>query len=234
MLSSSLTVRQIIRVLELEKNVVHGELPFLEKNICNLFTKVRKQLAGNDVKPPKTIITYQYPWMTEIHKLKTIKEFESQWDVTVGRFDLQDNKHIPGACLSPKLLLWRNDHHEKIGVLNDFVKQIDVAIQEIRQRNLHDDMLGIQKINVLKFSHVLTQFAPKKFKEESSGSIQYLILYASGNNFILRYYEGSHNRNHQKDSHKIASTCLPFCWCLQHYNHELDVLEGQISIDRIH
>ena len=35
-------------MLELEKNVVHGELPFLEKGICNFFTKVRKQPAGND------------------------------------------------------------------------------------------------------------------------------------------------------------------------------------------
>jgi len=36
-------------VLELKKNVVHEELPFLEKGIRNLFTKVRKQLAWNDV-----------------------------------------------------------------------------------------------------------------------------------------------------------------------------------------
>ena len=46
---AGLTVRHIICLLELEKNVVHGELPFLEKDIHNLFTKVRKQLARNDV-----------------------------------------------------------------------------------------------------------------------------------------------------------------------------------------
>ena len=36
-------------MLELEKNVVHGELPSLEKDIRNLFTKVMKQLVENDV-----------------------------------------------------------------------------------------------------------------------------------------------------------------------------------------
>ena len=132
-------------------------------------------------------------------------------------------------------------------------------------------MLAIQRINVLKVksplekqaSQVLNPSAFEKFKEECSRSIQYLILYASRNNFILRYYEGSHNRNHQvfwdeniimcsgkkfefsgilcrhilwifiqKDSHKIPSTYLPSRWCLQHHNHELDVLEGQILIDK--
>ncbi|KAL2941635.1 Protein FAR1-RELATED SEQUENCE 11 [Bienertia sinuspersici] len=40
-------VRQIIRVLELEKNVEQGELPFLEKDIRNIFTKVRKIVYGD-------------------------------------------------------------------------------------------------------------------------------------------------------------------------------------------
>ncbi|KAJ8420881.1 hypothetical protein Cgig2_027209 [Carnegiea gigantea] len=260
---AGLTVRQIIRVLELEKNVVHGELPFLEKDIRNLFTKVRKQLARNDV-------------------LETIEEFESPWDVTVAKFDPQDDKHVKGLYLIKKFWVpayLRNyffggmtttGRSEYINgfikrfissntTLKDLVKQIDVAVQEIKQRNLHDDMLAIQKINVLKVKSPLEN---KLLREESSRSIQYLILYASGNNFILRYYEGSHNRNHQvfwdgniimcsckkfeffgilyrhilriflqKDSHKVPSAYLPSRWCLQQYSHELDVLEGQILID---
>lgn len=46
---AGLVVRQIIRVLELEKNVEHGELPFLEKDIRNLFTRVKKTVCGDDV-----------------------------------------------------------------------------------------------------------------------------------------------------------------------------------------
>ncbi|KAJ8438943.1 hypothetical protein Cgig2_012838 [Carnegiea gigantea] len=164
-----LTIRQIIRMLELEKNVVHGELPSVEKDIRNLFTKVMKQLVGNDV-------------------------------ILSNRWMLLSNK--------------------------------------IKQRNLHNDMLAIEKINVLKVksplekqaSEVLTSFAFEKFKEECSRSIQYLILYVSGNNFSSRYYKGSHNRNHQiflhKDSHKIPSAYLPSRWCLQHHGHELDVLKA--------
>ncbi|KAJ8435292.1 hypothetical protein Cgig2_026384 [Carnegiea gigantea] len=344
---AGLTVRQIIRVLELEKNVVHGELPFLEKDIRNLFTKVRKQLARNDVvnlldyfksckqedpkfqyilkQSTKTIVTDQDPWVTEaiatelqftkhafciwhitpkfsgwftsilrnrypdwcsefykLYKLETIEEFESPWDVTVAKFDPQDDKHVKGLYLIKKFWVpayLRNyffggmtttGRSEYINgfikrfissntTLKDLVKQIDVAVQEIKQRNLHDDMLAIQKINVLKVKSPLEN---KLLREESSRSIQYLILYASGNNFILRYYEGSHNRNHQvfwdgniimcsckkfeffgilyrhilriflqKDSHKVPSAYLPSRWCLQQYSHELDVLEGQILID---
>ncbi|KAJ8425347.1 hypothetical protein Cgig2_000652 [Carnegiea gigantea] len=66
-------------------------------------------------------------------------------------------------------------------------------------------MFAIQKINVLKVksrlekqaSQVLTPFAFEMFKEECSRSIQYLTLYVSGNNFIWRYYEGSHKRSHK-------------------------------------
>ncbi|KAF7808556.1 Protein FAR1-RELATED SEQUENCE 11 [Senna tora] len=43
-----LSVRQITRVLELEKNVKHGYFPFLEKDIHNLFIKVRNKDAEND------------------------------------------------------------------------------------------------------------------------------------------------------------------------------------------
>ncbi|KAJ8438105.1 hypothetical protein Cgig2_015362 [Carnegiea gigantea] len=124
-----------------------------------------------------SILRNRYPdWSNEfykIYKLETIEEFESQWDVTVGRFNLQDNKHVKDLYLIKRFRVpayLRNyffggmtttRRSEYINgfvkrfissniTLNDFVKQIDVAIQEIKQRNLHDDMLAIQKINVLK------------------------------------------------------------------------------------
>ncbi|KAG5530132.1 hypothetical protein RHGRI_030489 [Rhododendron griersonianum] len=43
-----LSVRQIMRVIELEKHVKHGYLSFLEKDVRNLFTKVRKKQDAND------------------------------------------------------------------------------------------------------------------------------------------------------------------------------------------
>ncbi|GKE80478.1 protein FAR1-related sequence 11, partial [Tanacetum coccineum] len=45
---AGLNVREIIRVMELKKNVKHGGLSFLDNDIHNLFTKVRRVLGGSD------------------------------------------------------------------------------------------------------------------------------------------------------------------------------------------
>ena len=43
-----LLVRQIIRVMELEKGVKHGDLPFFKRNIHDLYVKIRMMHAMND------------------------------------------------------------------------------------------------------------------------------------------------------------------------------------------
>ncbi|KAK2451038.1 protein FAR1-RELATED SEQUENCE [Trifolium repens] len=43
-----LSVRQVMRVIELEKNVKHGYLPFIERDIRNLFVKTKKFFERND------------------------------------------------------------------------------------------------------------------------------------------------------------------------------------------
>jgi len=45
-----LSVRQLMRVIELEKNVKHGYLPFIERDIRNLFVKTKKKFERNDAK----------------------------------------------------------------------------------------------------------------------------------------------------------------------------------------
>lgn len=45
-----LSVRQLMRVIELEKNVKHGYLPFIERDIRNLFVKTKKKVERNDAK----------------------------------------------------------------------------------------------------------------------------------------------------------------------------------------
>ena len=45
---AGLSIRQIIRVMELEKNLKHGELSFLERDIRNLYGKVKKLLGVED------------------------------------------------------------------------------------------------------------------------------------------------------------------------------------------
>ena len=45
---AGLSIRQIIRVMELEKNLKHGELSVLERDIRNLYGKVKKLLGVED------------------------------------------------------------------------------------------------------------------------------------------------------------------------------------------
>lgn len=45
-----LSVTQIMRVMELERNVIHGELCFLKKDVYNLFTKNHKLHSQNDAR----------------------------------------------------------------------------------------------------------------------------------------------------------------------------------------
>jgi len=76
-------------VLELEKNIVHGELPFLEKDIHNLFTKVRKELAGNDV---VNLLDYFKSCKQEDPKFQYILKVDSERKL----------EHVfwsPGACV---------------------------------------------------------------------------------------------------------------------------------------
>ncbi|XP_010689388.2 protein FAR1-RELATED SEQUENCE 11-like isoform X2 [Beta vulgaris subsp. vulgaris] len=373
---AGLAVRQIIRVLELEKDVEHGELPFLEKDIRNLFTRVKKTVSGDDVanllqyfksckeensnfhyivkvdhegklehllwcpaqsidwydkygdvvvfdttykvnvydmpcgifvgvnnhgktilygcallrnetietfkwlmknfvaimrKPPKTIITDQDPWMTQaiaqelpytkhcfciwhitskfsgwftfilrekyqewckdfymLYKLEAIEEFENQWPLVVGKYNLRDNKHVKGLYQikefwAPAYLrsyyfggMRTTGRSEYINgfikrfvtsnsTLKDLAKQIDVAIREIIQRQEHDNMLAITKMNVLKVntpledqaSQVLTPFAFEKFKEECCRASQYSIIYHDGYDFMVRYYANENSRCHK-------------------------------------
>ncbi|KAK7410398.1 hypothetical protein VNO78_01150 [Psophocarpus tetragonolobus] len=110
---SDLAVRQIIRVLELEKNVEHGELPFLEK----------------------IFITFL---------IREWRILRTSGPLFFGRYNLQDNKHV----------------------------KVDVVIQEIIERQSHDNMFTVTKY-VLKVksplqkqaSQVLSLFAFEKFKE---------------------------------------------------------------------
>ena len=43
-----LSIRQIIRVMELENNVQHGGLLFIEKDVRNFLTKVKKMIGADD------------------------------------------------------------------------------------------------------------------------------------------------------------------------------------------
>jgi len=45
---ANLSVKQIMRVMELEKNVKYGDLPFLQKDIHNFFNKIHQGKLDGD------------------------------------------------------------------------------------------------------------------------------------------------------------------------------------------
>ncbi|KAL2892614.1 Protein FAR1-RELATED SEQUENCE 11 [Bienertia sinuspersici] len=262
---AGLSVRQIIRVMELQKNVKHGELPFLEKDIRNLFTRVKRILEVDDMKnlldymksskqenplfqyayttfvdimkkAPKTIITDQDPWMSEaiavempstkhsfciwhitskfscwfvallrdnyqkwcgdfylLYKMTNPNEFEQNWPLMVGKYDLQDNKHIQGLYnirffWAPAYL---RDHFfggmvttgrsESINAfikrfvsshvsLTEFVRQVDIGVEDINQAHIHLNLSASLTPTSLKTKSPLEEqvygmFTPFAFKK---------------------------------------------------------------------
>lgn len=78
---AGLSVRQIIRVMELEKTVKHGYLPFLEKDVWNLLTKIGKTHGVNDA-------------MDLLHHCKIAKEENSKFQYAFTVDEERKLEHI--------------------------------------------------------------------------------------------------------------------------------------------
>ncbi|GAB4829367.1 hypothetical protein Ancab_019038 [Ancistrocladus abbreviatus] len=111
-----------MRVMELEKNVKHGDLPFLCKDIYNFFNKICRDNMDNDAmnlleycKNAKgENSSFQYAFTVDeenrlehvfwspahcfdwLYMLDTIDDFEHEWSLVISKFNLQANKHING------------------------------------------------------------------------------------------------------------------------------------------
>ncbi|KHN39609.1 Protein FAR1-RELATED SEQUENCE 11 [Glycine soja] len=125
--------------------------------------------------------------------------------------------------------------------LSDFTKQVDVAIDDIKQKEDHDIMLEkCKRINLKLMSPlqeqahgVLTRFAFQKFQEEFERSTQYSIHHENGNEFVLRYYKDANSRKHMvfwDDCHEIPSNYLPSRWRLQTSHDDDEVDPQQVNV----
>ena len=45
---AGLSIREVMRVMELERHLKHGQLPFFQRDIRNLYVKMRRKNAKND------------------------------------------------------------------------------------------------------------------------------------------------------------------------------------------
>ncbi|KAJ8441016.1 hypothetical protein Cgig2_021380 [Carnegiea gigantea] len=153
------------------------------------------------------ILHDQYPqWCADfyvLYKLDMPEEFECQWPQVVGKYNLRNNKHVIG--------LYQIKHFMRFVFsstsLRDLPKQVELAVQEIRQTQLHNNMLAKSTITPLVFgsplekqgSQVLTPFAFQKLQEQIVRSSEYSILHLNGNNFVL----GNYGATSTTRSHKV-------------------------------
>ena len=88
MKEARLSVRQIMRIMELEKNVKHGHLPFFQRDIHNIYVKMRMMHAISDA-------------MGLLQHYKAAKEKNSKFQYAFTRDDENKLEHIfwaPTPC----------------------------------------------------------------------------------------------------------------------------------------
>ncbi|CAJ2656922.1 unnamed protein product [Trifolium pratense] len=172
----------------------------------------------------------------ELYKLETREDFEHQWPQVVARYNLQSNKHVTGLyeirnywalaylcdyffggmtttgrseSINAFIKRFINSHTS----LSDFVKQVDVAIDDIKQKEEHDIVSAKCKGSNAKFmSHlqeqahsVLTPFSFQKFQEEFERFAQYSIDHENDN--VLRFYKDINSRKHEVFWDGKIATC---------------------------
>ncbi|XP_071728119.1 protein FAR1-RELATED SEQUENCE 11-like [Rutidosis leptorrhynchoides] len=97
---------------------------------------------------------------------------------------------------------------------------MDLVVEEMRSRQVHDNMLATLRPTSLKTKSplekqahdVLTPFAFKTFQEELERASQYLIEHSDGNQFIIRYFEQGNHKFHSVfwDGDTALCSCKTF------------------------
>nr|XP_043612259.1 protein FAR1-RELATED SEQUENCE 11-like [Erigeron canadensis] len=177
-----------------------------------------------------------------LYKMTSIEEFEHNWPLIVSKYNLQKNNHVKGLYKIRKS--WAPAYHRNYifgGMkstrsesmnsfikrfvfshtsLRDFVKQIDLAIEDIGINEVKDKMSSILAQTSLKTKSpleeqaygILTPFAFKIFQAGFERANQYLIVRVEGNDFIIRYFESENHKSHQVfwDGHIALCSCKNF------------------------
>ncbi|GKA43907.1 protein FAR1-related sequence 11 [Tanacetum coccineum] len=177
-----------------------------------------------------------------LYRMTSAEEFEHNWPILVAKYNLQNNNHVQGLyeirmSWAPCYLrnyffggMTSTSRSESINAfikrfvssrtsLKDFVRQVDLAIEEIENSEAHNKMLSKLRHPSLKTKspleeqafEVLTPFAFKKFQEEFERASRYLVVHIDGDEFIIRYFDGD-NKNHKVfwDGNIIMCSCKNF------------------------
>ncbi|XP_071708901.1 protein FAR1-RELATED SEQUENCE 11-like [Rutidosis leptorrhynchoides] len=304
-----LYIRQIMRVMELEKSVRHGELEFLRKDVSNFIIKNHKLHSKNDARELLEYCknakiensNFQYAFKLDAdNRLQNIFWFHAHcfdmyqeygdvvvfdttykvnsYDMPFGIFVGVDNhgRTILFGCAilrdkTTNTFEWlfkiksfwvpaylrefffggmtTTGRSESINAfikkfissrtcLSDFIRQVDLAVEDIQQKQIHDTMLQKYKGSYLRSLspleeqgyYFLAPFSFKKFQEQFGLVMQYSvegIQYSSHEektvNFIFKHQTATKLHNVIWDGKVAKCTCKNFEFVGILYRHILSV-----------
>ncbi|CAO2821301.1 unnamed protein product [Amaranthus hypochondriacus] len=182
----------------------------------------------------------------ESYRMTIPDEFEVKWSLMVEKYNLQTNKHVLGlygvkhfwvptylrdyffggmitTVRSESINAFIKKFVSSHTCLKDFVKQFDLAIQEISHRHLHNKVIANLRPVPLnsksplekQASEVLTPFAFKKFQEEFGRATLYTINQVERDVYLVKYFEGDNARQHKVlwDGYTMKCSCKNFEFC---------------------
>ncbi|XP_071695857.1 protein FAR1-RELATED SEQUENCE 11-like [Rutidosis leptorrhynchoides] len=257
-----LSVRQIMRVMELEKNIFSV---LMKKSPQTILTDQDRWMTRAIVKEmPSTkhafciwhitskfsswfmsVLRSEYSnWCSDfytLYKLDTVEEFEQQWPLVTTKYNLTNNKHVLGlyqiktfwvpAYLREFFLggMTTTGRSESINAfvkrflssrtsLTQFIRQVDLAIEDVEQKQLHDTMLekyrgsNLRSVSPLEEQahRFFTPFAFKKFQEQFGNAIQYLVPENDGSKFIVKHHKATRCHTVFWDGKVAMCTCKNF------------------------
>ncbi|XVF54423.1 hypothetical protein PTKIN_Ptkin05aG0179100 [Pterospermum kingtungense] len=191
------------------------EMPFTKHSFC--IWHITSNFSGWFTE----VLRNQYAeWCSDfykLYKLDTSEEFEFKWHQVVEKHGLQGNKHMNGlygirhfwvhsylceyffggmttTARSESINAFIKRFISSETSLKDFVKQVDIAIEDIEQTQSHDTNSETYKSSLRMTSplevqahSILTPYAFKLFQKELGQAPQYAILHENGCEFLVQY-----------------------------------------------
>ncbi|MCL7043751.1 hypothetical protein MKW94_018234 [Papaver nudicaule] len=191
-----------------------------------------------------------FDWCNDFYRLyrvETEEEFENEWFMTASKYNLHANKHVVGLynarkCWVPAFLrgyffggMTTTGRSESINAfvkrfidshttLGQFLKQVDIAIQDIQQKEAYDRMLDKHRFHNLEIispledqaQKILTQYAFSMIKEQLERATQYSVLSKTGPNFVMKYFQSVTTTKKRKvywDGNVTYCSCKNFEFC---------------------
>ncbi|PWA55515.1 Protein FAR1-RELATED SEQUENCE 11 [Artemisia annua] len=170
-------------------------------------------------------------WCSEfysLYKLDTIEEFEQQWPSVIAKYNLKENKHVIGlyqikSFWVPAYLrgfffggMTTTGRSESINAfikrfissktcLTQFIRQVDLAIEDVEQTQIHDTMLEKYRGSFMRTEspleeqahRLLTPYAFKKFQLEFGRAIQYMVHKQTCTSFIVKHHQPTWGNKHE-------------------------------------